>query len=367
MLTDRGFDCEEALPENIGLFTDGAFGMATTDFEKAEKRIKESLGEEKIYVVPGFYGISDENKITLFGRGGSDYTAASIARCLEAQSVDVWKDVKGFLSADPNIVSHTSKINSLSYDEAAELAYFGAHIVVESATKWIGGHGSSIGGVIVDGGNFNWGNGKYPQFSEPSEGYHGLKFWETFGADSPFGNIAFIIRARVEGLRDFGPSICPFNSFQLIQGLETLSLRMERHCENTQALAQWLGRHPEVDLVNYPGLKEKPNHQTASKYLKKSFGGVLSFVVEGDKQRMAKFVESLKVMSHLANVGDVRTLIIQPSTTTHQQLSPEDQITAGVLPTLLRVSVGIEHIDDIIANFEQALEAVPKNKKSPIS
>jgi O-acetylhomoserine (thiol)-lyase len=234
----------------------------------------------------------------------------------------------------------------------------GAHIVVESATKWIGGHGSSIGGVIVDGGNYNWGNGKYPQFTEPSEGYHGLKFWETFGADSPFGNIAFIIRARVEGLRDFGPSISPFNSFQLIQGLETLSLRMERHCENTLALAEWLNAHPEVESVNYPGLKDSPNHETASKYLKKGYGGVLSFVIKGGKEKTAKFVESLKIVSHLANVGDVRTLIIQPSATTHQQLSAEDQIAAGVLPSLLRVSVGIEHIDDIIEDFRQAFELV---------
>ncbi|MCF8364422.1 MAG: O-acetylhomoserine aminocarboxypropyltransferase/cysteine synthase [Bacteroidales bacterium] len=234
----------------------------------------------------------------------------------------------------------------------------GAHIVVESATKWIGGHGSSIGGVIVDGGNYNWGNGKYPQFSEPSEGYHGLNFWETFGADSPFGNIAFIIRARVEGLRDFGPSISPFNSFQLIQGIETLSLRMERHCENTLALAKWLDKHQEVEQVNYPGLKDNPNHETASKYLTNGFGGVLSFVIKGGKDRTARFVESLKIVSHLANVGDVRTLIIQPAATTHQQLSAEDQLAAGVLPSLLRVSVGIEHIDDIIADFEQAFERI---------
>lgn len=232
----------------------------------------------------------------------------------------------------------------------------GAHIVVESATKWIGGHGTSIGGVIVDGGNFNWGNGKYPQFTEPSEGYHGLKFWETFGAGSPFGNIAFIIRARVEGLRDFGPSISPFNSFQLIQGVETLSLRMERHCENTLALAKWLKNHPDVEHVNYPGLEDNPNHAMASKYLKRGFGGVLSFVIKGDKKRTANFVESLKLVSHLANVGDTRTLIIQPSATTHQQLSAEDQLAAGVLPSLLRVSVGIEHIDDIIADFAQAFE-----------
>ena len=227
----------------------------------------------------------------------------------------------------------------------------GAHIVVESATKWIGGHGNSIGGVIVDGGNYNWGNGKYTQFTEPSEGYHGLKFWDAFGADSPFGNIAFIVRARVEGLRDFGPCISPFNSFQLIQGLETLSLRMERHVENTMALAKYLQRHPRVEQVNYPGLPESPDYPLAAKYLKKGFGGVLSFVIKGDKTQTVRFVEKLKLVSHLANVGDTRTLIIQPSATTHQQLSAEDQLAAGVLPSLLRVSVGIEHIDDIIADF----------------
>jgi O-acetylhomoserine (thiol)-lyase len=234
----------------------------------------------------------------------------------------------------------------------------GANIVVESATKWIGGHGNSIGGVIVDGGNYNWGNGKFPQFTEPSEGYHGLKFWEVFGEGSPFGNIAFIIRARVEGLRDFGSCISPFNSFQLIQGIETLSLRMERHTANAQKLAEWLEKHVQVELVNYPGLTSNPNHQTAAKYLKKGFGGVLSFVIKGDKTRTSRFVESLKMVSHLANVGDTRTLIIQPSATTHQQLSESDQLAAGVLPSLLRVSVGIEHIDDIIADFEQAFEVV---------
>jgi O-acetylhomoserine (thiol)-lyase len=234
----------------------------------------------------------------------------------------------------------------------------GANIVVESATKWIGGHGNSIGGVIVDGGNYNWGNGKYPQFTEPSEGYHGLKFWEVFGEGSQFGNIAFIIRARVEGLRDFGPCISPFNSFQLIQGIETLSLRMERHTSNTQKLAEWLEKHAQVELVNYPGLKSNPNHKTAAKYLKRGFGGVLSFVIKGDKTRTSRFVESLKLVSHLANVGDTRTLIIQPSATTHQQLSEADQLAAGVLPSLLRVSVGIEYIDDIIADFEQAFEVV---------
>jgi O-acetylhomoserine/O-acetylserine sulfhydrylase len=230
----------------------------------------------------------------------------------------------------------------------------GAHIVVESATKWIGGHGNSLGGVIVDGGNFNWGNGKFPQFSEPSEGYHGMKFWEVFGESSPFGNIAFIIKARVEGLRDWGPAISPFNSWLLIQGLETLSLRMERHVSNTLELARWLEKHPKVDSVSYPGLESSPHHKLASKYLEHGYGGVLSFTIEGDQKTTEGFVGNLKLVSHLANVGDTRTLIIQPAATTHSQLSAEEQLSAGVLPNLLRVSVGIEHIDDIKADFEQA-------------
>lgn len=234
----------------------------------------------------------------------------------------------------------------------------GANVVVASATKWIGGHGTSIGGVIIDGGNYNWGNGKYPQFTEPSEGYHGLKFWDVFGTDGPFGNIAFIIRARVEGLRDFGTALSPFNAFQLIQGLETLSLRVERHVENTLALATWLENHPQVEKVNYPGLVSSPYHTLAKKYLKKGFGGVLSFELKGSKENAIKFIDSLELVSHLANVGDAKTLIIQPSATTHQQLSIDEQLAAGVTPNLLRVSVGIENIIDIKADFEQAFNKV---------
>jgi O-acetylhomoserine (thiol)-lyase len=236
----------------------------------------------------------------------------------------------------------------------------GAAVVVESATKWIGGHGNSIGGVIVDGGNYNWGNGKFPQFTEPSEGYHGLKFWDVFGEGNPLGlpNIAFIIRARVEGLRDFGPSLSPFNSFLFLQGLETLSLRVQRSCENALAFAQWLEQHPQVESVNYPGLTSSTYHNLAKKYLKNGFGAVLSFTVKGTKENTTQLVDNLKLVSHLANVGDAKTLIIQPSATTHSQLSDEEQISAGVLPTLLRVSLGLEHIDDIKADFQQAFDKV---------
>jgi O-acetylhomoserine/O-acetylserine sulfhydrylase len=230
----------------------------------------------------------------------------------------------------------------------------GAHVVVESATKWIGGHGTTIGGVIVDGGNYNWGNGKYPQFTEPAEGYHGLVFADVFGIGGPFGNIQFIIRARVEGLRDFGPSQAPFNSWLLIQGLETLSLRVQRHVDNALELAKWLENHSQVEKVNYPGLTSSPHHSLAKKYLKNGFGAVLSFELKGDKELAGQLINNLKLVSHLANVGDAKTLIIQPAATTHQQLSDAEQLSAGVTPALLRVAVGIEHIDDIKADFEQA-------------
>ncbi len=237
---------------------------------------------------------------------------------------------------------------------------FGANIVVQAATKWIGGHGNSIGGVIVDGGNYNWGNGKFPQFSEPSEGYHGMKFWEVFGENNPLGlpNIAFIIRARVEGLRDFGPALSPFNSFLFLQGLETLSLRVQRTVDNTLELAKWLEKHQLVESVNYPGLESSPYHKLAKKYLRNGFGGVLSFTLKGSKEHTTKVVDNLKLVSHLANVGDTKTLIIQPSATTHQQLTDEEQLAAGVAPNQLRVSLGIEHIDDIKADFQQAFEKV---------
>ncbi|HEY8935239.1 MAG TPA: PLP-dependent transferase, partial [Cyclobacteriaceae bacterium] len=236
----------------------------------------------------------------------------------------------------------------------------GAHIVVASATKWIGGHGNSIGGVVVDGGNYNWGNGKFPQFTEPSEGYHGLKFWAVFGEGNPLGlpNIAFAIRARVEGLRDFGTSLSPFNSFLFLQGIETLSLRVQRSVDNALALAQWLEQHSLVESVNYPGLESSTFHKLAKKYLRNGFGAVLSFTLRGSKEFTTKFVDNLHLVSHLANVGDAKTLIIQPSATTHQQLSDEEQIAAGVLPSLLRLSVGIEHVEDIKADFAQAFAKV---------
>jgi O-acetylhomoserine (thiol)-lyase len=233
---------------------------------------------------------------------------------------------------------------------------WGATIVVESATKWIGGHGTSLGGVITDSGKYNWGNGKFPQFSEPSEGYHGLNFWETFGDKSPLGNIAFIIRARVEGLRDFGPAQSPFNSFLLLQGLETLSLRVQRTVDNALEIANWLEKHPLIEKVSYPGLTSSPYHSLAKKYLRNGFGGVLSFRIKAGKEKAAELINNFELISHLANVGDAKTLIIHPSSTTHQQLSDDEQLASGVYPNLLRLSVGIEHIDDIKYDFEQAFK-----------
>ncbi len=234
----------------------------------------------------------------------------------------------------------------------------GADIVVQSATKWIGGHGTSIGGVIVDSGKFDWAaSRKFPFFTEPSPGYHGLVFNDVFGPKGPFGNIQFIIRARVEGLRDFGPALSPFNAFLLLQGLETLSLRVERHGQNALALAKWLKTHPSVAWVNYTGLEEHPYHQRARRYLHNGFGSVFTFGIKGGYQAGKKFINAVKLSSHLANVGDAKTLVIHPNSTTHQQLSAEEQKSAGVTPEQVRVSVGIEHIDDIKEDFEEAFQA----------
>ncbi len=236
----------------------------------------------------------------------------------------------------------------------------GADIVVASATKWIGGHGTSIGGIIVDSGNFDWRNGRFPAFTEPSEGYHGLVFADTFGPDGPFGNIAFAVRARVEGLRDLGASLSPFNAFLLLQGVETLSLRVQRHIDNALDLALWLQTQPGVSWVNYPGLEDHPYHEVAQRVLENGFGAVLSFGVRGGAPAAKRFIDSLELASHLANVGDAKTLVIHPASTTHQQLSAREQLAAGVTDDLIRVSVGIEHIDDIVDDFASAFSILER-------
>jgi O-acetylhomoserine (thiol)-lyase len=243
----------------------------------------------------------------------------------------------------------------------------GADIVTASATKWIGGHGTTIGGVIVDAGSFNWANGNFPRFTEPAPGYHGLNFWETFGPDGVLGaNAAFIIRARVEGLRDLGPCQNPFGSFLLLQGLETLSLRVQRSCDNAAELANWLKTRDEVSWVNYAGFEDHPYAQTARRYLRNGFGSVLSFGVKGDADAGSTFVDSVKLASHLANVGDAKTLVIHPASTTHQQLSADEQTASGVTADLIRVSVGIEHIEDLKNDFAQALVAATDKQSAGV-
>jgi len=307
-------------------------------------------------------------------RFAKDDTAANIEALIDDKTKAIFLETignPGFTIADFEKVSEVAKRHDLPLIVDNTFGAGGylfrpiehcANVVVESTTKWIGGHGTSIGGVIIDAGNYNWGNGKFPQFTEPSEGYHGLIFNDVFGIGGPFGNIQFIIRARVEGLRDFGPSQAPFNSWLNIQGLETLSLRVQRHVDNALQLAKWLEQHSQVASVNYPGLESSPYHELAKKYLKNGFGGVLSFEIKGSKEQAGRLINNLKLVSHLANVGDAKTLIIQPSATTHQQLSDEEQLAAGVTPASLRVAVGIEHIDDIKADFEQAFAKIKQGE-----
>jgi O-acetylhomoserine (thiol)-lyase len=227
----------------------------------------------------------------------------------------------------------------------------GADIVVYSLTKFIGGHGTSIGGAVVDGGKFPWDNGKFPEITEPDPSYHGLKYWEALG------NLSYILKMRLTLLRDMGAALSPFNAFQFIQGLETLHVRMPRHVENAQKVAQWLERHPSVSWVNYPGLPSHPNHGNALKYLTKGAGAIIGFGIKGGVDAGRKFIDSVKLLSHLANIGDAKSLVIHPASTTHQQLSEEEQRASGVTPDFIRLSVGIEDVDDILADIDQALAA----------
>jgi len=229
---------------------------------------------------------------------------------------------------------------------------FGVDIVVYSATKFIGGHGTSLGGLIVDSGKFDWKNGKFPLIAEPDPSYHGIDFVEAL---KPMGNIAYIIKARVTLLRDLGPAMSPFNAFLFLQGLETLHLRMPRHSENALAVANYLKKHPGVSWVNYPGLDSSPEKERVKKYLPKGAGAILGFGIKGGLEAGKRFINSLELISHLANVGDAKSLAIHPATTTHQQLSSQEQLATGVTPDFIRLSIGIEHIDDIIADIEQAL------------
>jgi O-acetylhomoserine (thiol)-lyase len=233
----------------------------------------------------------------------------------------------------------------------------GADIIVSSATKYIGGHGTTLGGVIVDSGRFHWNNGKYPEFTEPDPSYHGLKFWDVFGNFPGLGNVAFILKVRVQLLRDLGAALSPLSAFLLLQGLETLPLRQRQHSENALAIARFLKGHPLVNWVVYPGLPDDPSHRVAAKYLKKGFGGLVGFGIKGGLEAGRKFIDSVKLFSHLANIGDAKSLVIHPASTTHQQLTVEEQATAGVTPDYVRLSIGLEDIEDIKADLGQALAA----------
>jgi len=237
---------------------------------------------------------------------------------------------------------------------------YGADIIVASATKFIGGHGTSIGGVIVDSGKFKWDNGKYPEFTEPDPSYHGLKFWEVFGNFPGLGNVAFVIKARVQLLRDIGACLSPFNAFLLLQGLETLPLRQRQHSENALEVARYLKQHPLVNWVTYPGLAEHPSHKLAVKYLKKGFGGLVGFGIKGGLEAGRKFINAVKLFSHLANIGDAKSLVIHPASTTHQQLTAAEQAETGVTADYVRLSIGIEDVEDIKADIDQALKASQK-------
>ena len=234
---------------------------------------------------------------------------------------------------------------------------YGVDIIVASATKYIGGHGTSIGGVIVDSGKFKWNNGKFPEFTEPDPSYHGLKFWDVFGNFPGLGNVAFIIKARVQLLRDIGACLSPFNAFLFLQGLETLPLRQRQHSQNALEVAQYLKKHPLVTWVTYPGLPDHPSHKLAVKYLKKGFGGILGFGIKGGLEAGRKFINSVKLFSHLANIGDSKSLVIHPASTTHQQLNAEEQAATGVTQDYVRLSIGIEDVEDIKADIDQALKA----------
>ena len=373
----------DVFEQRVAALEGGVAALATSSGQAAQFLALQTLAQSGDNIVSSSYlygGTYNQFKVS-FPRFGIDVKFAdgdnpeSIASLVDENTKAIYLETIGnprYNVPDFEAISKIAKENGvpLVVDNTFGMAGlvcrpidYGVDIVVESATKWIGGHGNTIGGVIVDAGTFPWNNGNFPQFTEPSEGYHGLKFWDTFGPEGPLGaNLAFILKARVEGLRDFGPSQHPFGSFLLIQGLETLSLRGQRHSENALSLAKWLENNDRVEWVSYPGLESHPYHDQAKKYLNNGlFGGVLSFGIKGGRKAGQEFIEAVELSSHLANVGDAKTLVIHPATTTHQQLTDEEQVASGVSDELIRVSVGIENVDDIITDFAQALGKVSQN------
>ncbi|MEN4007428.1 MAG: O-acetylhomoserine aminocarboxypropyltransferase/cysteine synthase family protein [Methanobacteriaceae archaeon] len=286
----------------------------------------------------------------------TDKTKAIFAESIGNPKLDV-PDYEGIAeiaheNGIPFVVDNTAGVGLVKPLE------YGADITVLSATKFIGGHGTSIGGVIVDAGRFDWGNGKFPQYSEPDPSYHGLVYWDVFGDFPGLGNIAYIIRARVRLLRDIGAALSPFNSFLFLQGLETLDLRVKQHSKNAFEVAKFLKEHPAVNWVNYPGFEDDPSHKIASKYLKNGYGALIGFGIKGGLESGKRFIENVELLSHLANIGDSKSLVIHPASTTHQQLTPEEQEATGVTQDFIRLSIGIENVEDIIADIDQALSSI---------
>ena len=300
----------------------------------------------------------DSTKPNEFGKAITEKTRAIYAETIGNPKLDV-PDFEAIAqiahkAGVPFVVDNTIGIGLVRPIE------YGADILATSATKYIGGHGTSIGGVIVDSGKFDWSNGKFPEFTEPDPSYHGIKFLESFGNVPGLGNVAFIIKVRVQLLRDLGPALSPFNSFLFLQGLETLPLRQRKHSENALKVARFLKEHPLVNWVNYPGLEDHPSHKLAVKYLKGNYGGIVGFGIKGGLESGKRFIESVKLFSHLANIGDAKSLVIHPASTTHQQLTREEQTETGVTEDYIRLSIGIEDFEDIKDDLDQALRAALK-------
>lgn len=361
----------DAFEKRIAALEGGVGALAVASGQAAETLTLLSLlrsGDEFVTASSLYGGTYNLFKVTLPRLGvtarfaeGSD--PESIARAVTPRTRAIYAESLGNPRLD---VPDFSALAALARDAAVPLVIdntaaspalvrpieHGANIVVESATKYIGGHGQAIGGAIVDGGTFAWDNGKFPELTEPSPSYHGIRLWETFG------KAAFIVKARIELLRDLGPALSPFNAGSFITGLETLRLRMERHSQNALAVARWLEEHPKVSWVRYPGLEGDPSHPLASRYFEGGFGGLVAFGVAGGLEAGRRLIDAVKLWSLIANIGDTRSLLIHPASTTHQQLSPEERRSAGVTDDLVRLSVGLEHVDDIVADLDQALATV---------
>ncbi|HML05676.1 MAG TPA: O-acetylhomoserine aminocarboxypropyltransferase/cysteine synthase family protein [Methanobacterium sp.] len=298
----------------------------------------------------------ESTDLSAFEDAITDKTKAIFAESIGNPKLDV-PDYAGIAeiahnNGIPFVVDNTTGVGLVKPIE------YGADITTLSATKFIGGHGTSIGGVIVDSGNFDWGNGKFPILDQPDPSYHGLNFWETFGDFPGLGNVAYIMRARVRLLRDIGAALSPFNAFQFLQGLETLDLRVQKHSENAFEVAKFLKSHPSVNWVTYPGFEDDPAHKLAAKYLKGGYGALIGFGIKGGLESGKKFIENTKLLSHLANIGDAKSLVIHPASTTHQQLTPEEQAQTGVTEDFVRLSIGLENVEDIIADIDQALSKI---------